>query len=192
MAQTLSDCAARSCFSVTPRVFVSRPAVLSREQNAHFQEWLRHLELLNFDSVTLDRDSYDVPPWDQIRSAIKRADGLLVLGFRHLHVSEGVWRPGTIESRHAALWWATPWNHIEAGLGLMAGVPVLVAHEAGVTEGVFSRDAWGGDLYGVRLEASLEAASAIGPSSRDTSDAVVKAWARAVKDRVSTRATSPT
>jgi hypothetical protein len=192
MAQTLAECPARNCFAVTPSVFVSRPAVLSREQNAHLQEWLRKLELLNFDSVTLNRDSYDVPPWDQIRGVIKRADGLLVLGFRQVHVSEGLWRPGTIESRDAALWWATPWNHIEAGFGLMAGVPVLVAHEAGVTEGVFSRDAWGGDLFGVRLEANLEAASAIGPSSGDPSAAVVTAWARAVKARVSIRATSST
>ena len=190
MAQTLADCAARSCFAVTPRVFVSRPAVLSRGQNAHLQEWLRQLELLKFDSVTLDRASYDVPPWDQIRGAIKGADGLLILGFRQLHVSEGLWRPGTIESRDAALWWATPWNHIEAGLGLMAGVPVLVAREAGVTEGVFSRDAWGGHLFGVRLEANLEATSVIAPSSAGTSDAVVMAWARAVKDRVSSRAIS--
>jgi hypothetical protein len=190
VAQTLPDWAAWSCFAVTPRVFVSRPAVLSREQNAHLQEWLRQLKLLKFDSVTLDRDSYDVPPWDQICGGIKKADGLLVLGFRQLHVSEGLWRPGTIDSRDAALWWATPWNHIEAGFGLMAGVPVLVAHEAGVTEGVFSRDAWGGDLFGVRLEANLEAASAIGRSSGDPSDAVVTAWARAVNDRVSIRATS--
>ena len=193
MAQTLADCAAWTGFAVTPRVFVSRPAVVSSEQNARLQAWLRHLELLEFDQVTLDRDSYDVPPWDQIRSAIKEADGLLILGFRQLHVSEGLWRPGTVESRDAAPWWGTPWNHIEAGFGLMAGVPVLVAHEADVTEGVFSRDAWGGDLFGVRLEANLEAAGMmVAPSSGDTSIAVVTAWAQAVKDRVSIRVTSST
>ena len=192
MAQTPADCAPRGPFAVRPRVFVSRPAVLSRDQVAHLQEWLRQLELLEFESVTLDRDSYDVPPWDQIRAAIKGADGLLILGFRQLHVSEGLWRPETIESRDAAPWWGTPWNHIEAGFGLMARVPVLVAYEAGVTEGVFSRDAWGGHLFAVRLEASIDANRAIASSSGGTADPALMAWARAVEDRVASRAISST
>jgi hypothetical protein len=163
---------------VTPRVFVSRPALLAREQDARLRQWLRRVESLGLDPFTLDRDSYDIPPWDQIRAAIGGADGLLILGFRQLHVREGVWRPGTVESRDAADWWGTPWNHIEAGFGLMARAPVLVAHEAGVTEGIFCRDAWGGDLFGVRLEA----ADPIDGSSDDTSGAVVTAWARAVRE----------
>jgi hypothetical protein len=173
-----------------PRVFVSRPAVLSSDQNAHLQEWLRHLDVLDFDSVMLDRGSYDVPPWNQLRDAIKGADGLLILGFRQLHVREGHWRPETNESRDAAAWWATPWNHVEAGFGLMTGAPVLVAHEAGVTEGIFSRDVWGGDLFGVRLEASVEGDSVTAASSVDKAGTVVTAWARAVMDRVSSRARS--
>jgi hypothetical protein len=178
VARTLADRALRSGFPVTLCVFVSRPALLSRGQDARLRQWLRRLESLGLDPFTLDRDSYDMPPWDQMRTAIGGADGLLILGFRQLHVREGVWRPGTIESRTAADWWGTPWNHIEAGFGLMARVPVLVAHEAGVTEGIFCRDAWGGDLFGVRLEA----ADAVDLSSDDTSGAVVTAWAQAVRE----------
>lgn len=162
---------------MTPRVFVSRPAILSREQDARLRQWLRYLESLGLYPFTLDRNSYDTPPWDQIRTAIGGADGLLILGFRQLHVREGAWRLGTIESRDAADWWGTPWNHIEAGFGLMARVPVLVAHEAGVTEGIFCRDAWGGDVFGVRLEAT----DAADRANDDASDAVVTAWARAVR-----------
>lgn len=163
---------------MTPRVFVSRPAVVSREQEARLRQWLRRLESLGLNPFVLDRGSYDVPPWDQIRTAIARADGLLILGFRQLHVQEGVWRPGTVESGDAADWWGTPWNHIEAGFGLMARMPVLVAHEAGVTEGIFCRETWGGDLFGVRLEA----ADPVDRSTDDTSGAVVTAWARAVRE----------
>jgi hypothetical protein len=163
---------------VTPRVFVSRPALLSREQDVRLRQWLRRVESLDLNPFTLDRGSYDVPPCDQIRTAIGGADGLLILGFRQLHVRGGVWRPGTVESRDADDWWGTPWNQVEAGFGLMARVPVLVAHEAGVKEGVFCRDAWGGALFGVRLEA----ADAVDLSRDDTSSAVVMAWARAVRE----------
>lgn len=163
---------------MTPRVFVSRPALLTSEQDARLRQWLRFLESLDLEPFTLDRDSYGEPPWEQIRTAIGGADGLLILGFGQLHVRDGVWRPGTVESRDVADCWGTPWNQIEAGFGLMARVPVLVAHEAGVAEGVFCREAWGGDLFGVRLET----ADAVDTSTADTSGAVVRAWARAVRE----------
>jgi hypothetical protein len=189
MAEAPAESAARRR-PVTPRVFVSRPSVLSTEQEDRLREWLHRLELLELESVALDRDAYDIPPWDQIRSVIKGADGLLILGFRQLRVTDGVWRPDTIESRDAAPWWATPWNQIEAAFGLMAGIPVLVAHEPGVTEGVFSADVWGRDLFGVRLDASVEAANKTPTATGGGSGAVVTAWARAVKERVFARTSS--
>jgi hypothetical protein len=158
-----------------PRVFVSRPAALTAEQDLRLRAWLVELELLSFESVELDRDSYGAVPWDQLRSAVGRADGALILGFRQLLVDDGVWRPETAESSVAARWWATPWNQIEAGLALMAGLPVLVAHEEGVNEGVFRADTRGGDLFGVSLDIDLEAAGT-----------AVARWAKAVSDRAST------
>jgi Rieske Fe-S protein len=49
IATTPAESAAGHAFSVKPRVFVSRPAVLAREQDVRCQQWLRHLALLGFE-----------------------------------------------------------------------------------------------------------------------------------------------
>lgn len=175
-----------------PRVFVSRPAVLSQEQDLRCQRWLRHLGLLGFEPFALDRGCYDAVPWDQLRAAVREADGVLVLGFRQLHVNQGVWRPETSECRAAARWWGTPWNQIEAGLALTAPLPVLVAPEDGVAEGVFCPAAWGGNLFGVNLDINLEVVRVPAAEIGDESLAVVAAWAQAVKDGASAASMSST
>lgn len=162
---------------MTPRVFVSRPAALTEEQDLRYRSWLGNLAALGFEPATLDRASYETVPWEQLRTLVREADGSLILGFRQLRVDGGLWRPGTAESGVAARWWGTPWSQIEAGLALMAGLPVLVAPEDGVIEGVFRPDTWGGTLFGVSEE-----------SAPGASDAAVTEWAQAVNDHASAAA----
>jgi hypothetical protein len=66
----------------------------------------------------------------------------LILGFRQVRIDRGELRPGTPEARQLEGWIATPWNQVEGGLAIMAGLPVLVAPEDGVVEGIFDGDAW--------------------------------------------------
>ena len=155
---------------MTPQVFVSRPAALSRGQAASCQNWLRALMALGFEPITLDRAEYDPVPWPQLRQTIGTANGALILGFRQLKVTEGEWRSQTDEAVPPAQWWTTPWNEIEAGMAIMASIPVLVAAEEGVGEGSFSSNVWGDDVYGVRLNADLE-----------PTPASVAAWAERVQ-----------
>ena len=157
---------------MTPQVFVSRPAVLSREQKSSCHNWLRALTVLGFEAIALDRAAYDPVPWEQLRHTIRSADGALILGFRQLKVIDGQWRPETDEAAPPAHWWATPWNEVEAGLAIMATIPVLVAAEEGIEEGVFSSDVWGSDVYGFSLGAELE-----------PTPPPVAAWAEAVRAR---------
>jgi hypothetical protein len=82
---------------------------------------------------------------------------------------EGEWPTETDEAAAPAHWWPTPWNDLEAGLAIMASIPVLVAAEEGIQEGVFSSDTWGGNVRGCRLSADLEPIPA-----------PVAAWAEAV------------
>jgi len=163
---------------VTPRVFVSRPAVLSPQQGASCDSWLSALTELGLEPFGLARAVYDAAPWEQLRDAIRAADGALVLGFRQLEVSDGEWRSATSEAAPPARWWATPWNELEAGLAIMASIPVLVAAEEGIEEGVFASDVWGDGVYGFgfTLGATLEP-----PPSP------VAAWAGAVHSRALAR-----
>jgi hypothetical protein len=164
---------------------VSRPAVLSAGQTTAYRRWLDHLAALDFAPSTLTRAEYESIPLEQLRKAIAAADGALVLGFRQLNVEQGVWRPDTTEMTPWSGWLATPWNQVEAALAIMARVPVLVAPEGGVTEGVFSSHVWADGLYGVDLHLDL----AFGRLVRDADVSyeaapslhTVMAWARQVR-----------
>lgn len=159
-----------------PQVFVSRPAVLSCTQTATYERVVHRLTSLEIAPLYLERREYRRVPWEQLRDAIGRVDGAVVLGFRQMVVNDGWWRTGTTEVRSAAGEYPTAWNHLEAGLAVMAEVPVLVLPEAGVADGVFSGDVWGGDVYGVRA-ACLE-------DGVDLANLTFRNWVRAVRRRV--------
>jgi hypothetical protein len=85
----------------------------------------------------------------------------------------GDWRSNTEEHRSAAGWYATTWNHIEAGLAIMARLPVLLMADPDVVDGVFSRDVWVENVYGVpRLSVD---------DDLDTAHQSFQAWVRAVR-----------
>lgn len=114
----------------TPRVFVSRPAALRSDERALADRWYEALEELGLVPVALSPAEYRAPPWTQLRALVRSCRGLVVLGFR-----------GS----------PTPWNHVEAGLGIMGGLPVLVASDDGVADGVFGPEVWGEEVRGVSL-----------------------------------------
>jgi hypothetical protein len=137
-----------------PRVFVSSPTVLTRAQDATQRRVLREVERSGLAALYLDRTGYSVAPWRQLTQTIGKADGALVLGFRQMHVETGAWRPGTVEEGPAAGWYSTSWNQLEAGLVVMAGLPVLVLPEEGVRDGVFVPNLWDDNVYGVTMGTS--------------------------------------
>lgn len=133
-----------------PQVFVSSPTTLKDVHASAQRRVLDELAKRKMRAVRLERSQYAPTPWDQLRTIVARSDGAVVFGFPQLHVEDGEWRPDTAETQSAAGRYATPWNQIEAGLAIMAGVPVLVSADARVSEGVFSPDVWGEGVFGLR------------------------------------------
>ena len=134
-------------------VFVSAPTGLSSGQRLISGQWHQRLAGLGFDVLRLGREQYQSDPWRIVLEFIDAADGVLVLGFRQLVIDSAVWRPDTGE--RAAVddaSWTSPWLQIETGMALAAGLPVLVAAEAGVREGAFARNTWTGQLAGTSME----------------------------------------
>jgi hypothetical protein len=139
-------------------VFVSEPTGLSGGQRRTSESWHQRLSGFGFDVLRLGRDEYEPDPWRIVLDFIDAADGVLVLGFRQLVIDSAVWRADTAE--RAAVTgeaWTSPWLQIETGMALAARLPVLVAAEAHVREGVFARDTWTGQLAGTSLEAPCQA-----------------------------------
>ena len=158
----------------SPRVFVSRSAGLTPAQEELERTWLAGLSALGFSSFVLQRPAYAPVPWAQLRSAVTGMDGALVLGFRHLNVERGEYRPETPEARPADGWFATPWSHIEAGMAVAAGLPLLVVPDQDVGEGIFEGDTWGDGVYGAPMDAWASA----GPGA----PAAVQPWASRVRE----------
>jgi len=155
---------------MTPRIFLCEPSTLNSTQRRISDEWHERLFGLGFDVDQLRSNSYQPNPWDELLRRFDGADGVLVLGFRQLRVSSGTWRRGTEEETELAATWSSSWLHLEAGMALALGVPVLVAPESDVSEGVFASDIWMGPLRGTTAE--------------DPDLTAVHEWARAVATRL--------
>jgi hypothetical protein len=166
---------------MTPLVFVSAPSCLAADQRVLLERWTSSLVESGLTLEYLTRSEYEPNPWEQLRSILNGVDALLVCGFRQLHVSSGSWRPGTSEEEPvAARQWTSPWLQIETGMAAMLGLPVLVAPERGIAEGVFRPGAWNAavSVYGSPLDD--------GPAAPE-----VVRWRAAVDSRFASRRIRP-
>jgi hypothetical protein len=143
---------------VSARVFLGAPAVLTADQQARLNPWLRWLEGQALEVVRLRRGAYGRDPWPVLRDLLAQAAGVVLVGFRQLDGTAATWRPGTSEAAHPAGWWSSPWLQVEAGIAVGLGLPVLALADEGVREGVFDPAAWAGQVHGARLGAPGQAA----------------------------------
>jgi hypothetical protein len=140
----------------SPRVFVGLPAIITARQRPYLDRWLGWLADQALDVVRLERGAYGSDPWLRLRELLSRVDGVALLGFRQLDARAAIWRPATSEEVRAPGWWTSPWLHVEAGIAVGLGLPVLAAPDDEVTEGVFSPDAWRGRVHGTALSSPDE------------------------------------
>lgn len=133
------------------RVFLGAPSVLTAEQEPELERWVDWIEQQGSEVVRLSRDAYGGDPWRALTRLFCQVDGVLLLGFRQLDARNAVWRPDTKEEHPSGGWWTTPWLHIEAGMAVALGLPVLVAPETDVADGVFHPDVWGTQVNGIAL-----------------------------------------
>jgi hypothetical protein len=134
-------------------VFIAAPAILTSGQQKRLEQWQGWLDEELLDVVRLERGAYGPDPLRALTKLLSGVDGVILLGFRQLNVRAGTWRPQTEEEAPAADWWTTPWLHLEAGMAAALGLPILVAPDEGVTEGVFSPDTWNSQVNGGALTA---------------------------------------
>ena len=122
-----------------PKVFISKPGTLTVPQQELVREVTGILAEENIDAATVERRDYpSVGAISEVRRVLIGCSGALIIGFRQLEVTKGTWRSGTEEVKSVedvAL--PTTWNHVEAGMAAMAGLPMLFLVERGVIGGLF-------------------------------------------------------
>jgi hypothetical protein len=127
-----------------PTIFLSRPAVLSGYQEQVFNAWSSYLTDLEFKAERLQRHQYSGDPWDQLRTILGRADGVVAFGF-----SQPAAHAVEFDDKPSGPTRTSPWIHIEAAMAIETARPVLAVPEAGIDEGVFEPSLWSGCLYGI-------------------------------------------
>ncbi|MEM1198692.1 MAG: pentapeptide repeat-containing protein [Pseudomonadota bacterium] len=136
------------------QVFLSKPGILSVKQRTLVTELKRLLAAEGIGVVTLERDGY--PGFGaaaHVRREISGCAGAVILGFRQLEIVSGYWRSETEEAKSIeAVALPTVWNHIEAGMATMAGLPLLCINEVGVAGGMFGFEDVDNSAFEVNLD----------------------------------------
>jgi uncharacterized protein YjbI with pentapeptide repeats len=122
-----------------PLIFISKPGTLNVGQQELLRQVTSVLEEESVGVATVERRDYPaVGAISEVRRVLSGCSGVLVLGFRQLEVGKALWRSGTgeaAEMQDVAL--PTTWNHVEAGMAAMAGLPALFLIERRVIGGLF-------------------------------------------------------
>lgn len=120
-------------------IFLSKPGTLNTQQQTLVQALTAILAKEDVTVDTVEREDYPgFGAVSEVRRVMNGCAGVVVLAFRQLEVHYGTWRNGTEEARNienTAL--PSAWNHVEAGMAAMAGLPVLFVVEQGVEGGPF-------------------------------------------------------
>jgi hypothetical protein len=124
---------------LSPRIFMSRPTVLSRQQEETFQAWTTSLAEIGFQLQRLQRQNYSDQPWNQLRHILAHADGIAAFGF---------WQRSAEGGGLSRSMYTSPWTHIEAAMAIAASTPVLALPEPGIEDGIFDPSVWSGCLHG--------------------------------------------
>lgn len=120
-------------------IFFSMPGDMFKEDEILTKEYKRTLEGMGYEVIYYTKDSY--PKFGQlnkVRFSIESSDAMIAFGMRQINISCGKKRIGTSKEENITnTWLPTPWNEIEVGMGLMAGLPILLVKDNDINSGVF-------------------------------------------------------
>jgi uncharacterized protein YjbI with pentapeptide repeats len=120
-------------------VYLSKPGCLDARQEKIVELIKTRLAANDLETVTTERSEYPTTSGlVEIRRRMSGCSGMIVFGFAELTVSDGLWRPDTREKALiSGEGFPTSWVQIEAGMGSMIDLPLLLIVDANVARGVF-------------------------------------------------------
>lgn len=123
-------------------VFFSMPGMMSKEDEIMTKDFKKTLEKKGFEVIYYTKDDYPrFGQFNRVRKDIMRSTGMVAFGLKQLNIQQATYRPGTPdEEKWKEKWLSTPWNEIEVGMGLMAGIPILLASDPEINNGVFDHE----------------------------------------------------
>jgi Pentapeptide repeats (8 copies) len=137
--EVFSPCSPEGVAGSAPSIYLSKPGCLDPRQEKIVELTRTWLAANDLDTVTTERSEYPrTSALAEIRRRISGCAGMIVFGFADLTVSDGLWRQDTKEKAQiSGEGFPTSWTQIEAGMGSMIDLPLLLIADANVTRGVF-------------------------------------------------------
>ncbi|NQY13549.1 MAG: hypothetical protein HRT81_06805 [Henriciella sp.] len=126
-------------------VFVSRPNLLTPDQEKVMDEIFAILDELALEPRTLGQSDYPTDfPLKEARAIIRHCSGGLVIGFAQEKAANVErYNRGDVPSKT----YPTPWNHLEAGILFASHIPMLIWREPSITGGVFDNGVTGNFVH---------------------------------------------
>lgn len=152
-----------SSATAQPKVFISRPGILDIRQS-HIVEIIKSKILASgMECIELERGDYEAANVvSKLNKEIGQCVGMIVFGFRGLFIKEGEYRMGTDDHRLIqSAFTSTPWNQIEAGIGIAQEKPALLIHESEVTDGLFDPMVQDSLIHRVEIDSDLKGVSEV-------------------------------
>lgn len=122
-------------------IFFSMPGCMSKTDELTVLAYRQYLVERGYEVIYYNRDTYpQFGQLSQIKTSIEKCAALVAFGTKQTLVREGVYRPGMAgEQPLAENWLSTPWNEVEVGMAVMAGIPVLLVKDEAIESGIFDR-----------------------------------------------------
>ncbi len=152
-----------SSVTAQPKVFISRPGILDIRQS-HIVEIIKSKILASgIECVELERGDYEAANVvSKLNKEIGQCVGIIVFGFRGLFIKEGEYRIGTDDHRLIqSAFVSTPWNQIEAGIGIAQEKPTLLIHEPEVSDGLFDPMVQDSLIHRVEIDSDFKGVSEV-------------------------------
>ena len=120
-------------------VFFSMPGNMAKSDEVMIEAYKRYLIRNGFEVLYYTKDTYPrFGQLSQVKSAIEKCCALVAFGTKQSFIKEGVYRPGMSgEKPINETWISTPWNEVEVGMAVMAGIPILLIKDKAIEDGIF-------------------------------------------------------
>lgn len=115
------------------------PGYMSKYDEVTVKAYRQFLQNLGFEVIFYTQDNYPrFGQLSQIKAAIEKSCGVVGFGTKQIFIKEGIYRPGMNGEREIKeSWRSTPWNEVEAGMAVMAGLPILLIRDKDIEDGIF-------------------------------------------------------
>jgi len=83
-------------------------------------------------------DFPNVSPMKAVEQLMRQCSGVIILGFPQMLIQKGISKPDTVQQKNVKnQYLPTPWNHIEASMAFMLGLPMFIIRNEGIEGGIF-------------------------------------------------------